>query len=580
LKLTKLNENKIYFVVSGQTNSLGDLKRPEGGKNRNSTERIYTSLPIRNMETWTDQTPTSLFYGSLIKMGGNWSLVPGGLRNLLQDQKGFDPTEYEISSTGAAFVSKSPEIQHWKTPASKVYFVSLDALTDAKIPPPQEVMTENLYGKSSSPVFSPDGRQLAFLKMKQEQYEADKNRIILVPDISKPHETVEILSAEDGFPSGWNASPGSLLWSNDGKALLALAEEKGSVKVFRILLSDKHRKLTLLPTTGCVSSIQRLGPGDERLVLTSSSFGVPNTYSIIDPLALESFKKPEYLHTISSHTIPTLSRPQVREITYRSHDAEIHSFLVTPPNFDAGEKYPVLFLIHGGPQYSWRDDFPLLGMFNPYIFAAQGYCVFLPNITGSSGYGQAFTDEITGNWGGRPYQDLEAGFEYLSQWNDFNFLDMNRAVAAGQSFGGYLIYWLAGQSLGKKFKALVSDSGVFDTSAFASSTDEPWFPAHQFQGRWWKEDERDGIEKWNPRRGVESWETPMMILANGNDFKVPEAQGVAAFSALMEMGVEGKYLGCEGEGHLVMGEENVRVVLREVLGFLGRYTGVEGRDLE
>jgi pre-mRNA-splicing helicase BRR2 len=226
---------------------------------------------------------------------------------------------------------------------------------------------------------------------------------------------------------------------------------------------------------GCISSV---GAFDEGLILTSSTFTDSSRYTMLDP-SLAS--PPKIFHSSSP---PNIYSSQVSEICYSSTDGQkIHAFVVTPQDFNPVKKYPLIFLIHGGPQYAWQDDFPIEGIYNPLVFAAAGYVVFLPNITGSIGYGQKFTDSIRGQWGGKPYTDLESGFKYIK--DNLKFADTERGVAPGGSWGAYMVNWLAGQPFGKEFKALVSDSGIFSTKTFASATDEGWFPTHDFESHWW-----------------------------------------------------------------------------------------------
>ena len=588
-----MDDSTIVFLVSGQATQSGDLYNPANDIAKHSTGKLYTSLPVRKWDSYVTENRNALFFGSLQNINGKYCLAPNSLKYAFQALPGVecpippfgDSSQYDISKTGVVFISKDPMLNRYAapSPASHVYFIPLATFStgggnggsDGETVP-QKIIISDLHGASSSPVFAPGGKSVAFLKMKEAGYESDKNRIILVPDISRPETSIEILASEDGR-GAWDRSPSSITWSDDGKELFATAEERGRAKLFKVSLEAKGLPVAVTEE-GCVSSVKAslgLRLGDEtRLFITSSTFTEPCRYTIVDP----SLRSPPKI--LYSSPLSTISSFQVSEIWYPSVGGElIHTFIVTPKDFDpsAAGKYPIVFLIHGGPQYAWRDDFPVEGIYNPLLFAAQGYVVFLPNITGSTGYGQPFTDSIRGEWGGKPYLDLENGFNYVK--DNLPYADIERAVALGGSWGGYMANWLAGQLLGKQFKALVSDSGIFSTQTFASATDEGWFPKYEFEGHWWAEGKRV-IAKWDPSGFVSHWITPMLIIHNEKDFRHPITEGVAAFNVLQERGIESAFLTFEDEGHMTVLPENMLVLYREVFRFLNRFVGIDGGSVD
>jgi len=211
------------------------------------------------------------------------------------------------------------------------------------------------------------------------------------------------------------------------------------------------------------------------------------------------------------------------------------------------------YFIHGGPQGAWTDSWST--RWNPAIFAEQGYVVVAVNPTGSTGYGQKFVDAIQGEWGGKPYEDLAAGIDYLMKNEGYNYIDFDHMVALGASYGGYMVNWIQGMPLGRKFKALVCHDGVYSTLNQYSS-EELWFPHHDFEGNIWEN--REGYEKWDPaqKSHLDNWATPQMIIHNAKDFRLPISEGIAAFNVLQVKGIPSKFLTFPDENHWVLNPAN------------------------
>jgi dipeptidyl aminopeptidase/acylaminoacyl peptidase len=231
--------------------------------------------------------------------------------------------------------------------------------------------------------------------------------------------------------------------------------------------------------------------------------------------------------------------------------AKIQSILIKPPFFDPNKKYPVIFLIHGGPQGHWDDDFHY--RWNQQLFASKGYVVISPNPRGSTGYGQKFTDEISQHWGDRPYIDLMKTFDYAIK--NFKFIDENNQFSAGASYGGYMENWLEGHTT--RFNAVVSHDGVFNTESEFGTTEELWFPIWEFSGTPWQN--RELYEKFSPHRFIQNAKTPMLVVQGANDFRVPEEQGFQLFTSLQVLGVESKFLYFPNEFHFVTKPQDARL---------------------
>jgi len=246
-----------------------------------------------------------------------------------------------------------------------------------------------------------------------------------------------------------------------------------------------------------------------------------------------------------------------------SDGAKIQSFIVKPPDFDPAKKYPVLFLIHGGPQGAWGESWSY--RWNPQVFAAAGFVVVMPNPHGSIGYGQAFTDSVSGNWGGKPYADIMAVADNIGT---LPYVDKNRMVAAGGSYGGYMIDWILGHN--HPFKALVSHAGVYDLRSEAGTTDELWFVKWEFKGLPWEKD--SDYDQWSPNMFVGNFKTPTLITQGELDYRVPVGQSQELFTALQERHVPSKLVLFPDEGHWILKPQNSRYWYSTVISWLEKYT--------
>jgi dipeptidyl aminopeptidase/acylaminoacyl peptidase len=267
-----------------------------------------------------------------------------------------------------------------------------------------------------------------------------------------------------------------------------------------------------------------------------------------------------------------LSRNQVDEIYWaganKDVETNVHAWVIKPWNFDPKKKYPLAYLVHGGPQGAWTDSWST--RWNPAVYAEQGFVVVSPNPTGSTGYGQDFVDAIQGQWGGLPYEDLVLGFEYIKDHLDY--VDTDRAVALGASYGGYMMNWFQGHDLGRKFKALVTHDGVFSmTSQLAS--EELYFPFHDLKGPLWENP--DAWSEWDPSRFAGKWETPNLIIHSDLDYRLTMNEGLSAFNVLQSRGIESQLLNFPDENHWVLKPENSLVWHEVVLDWINAHVGLE-----
>ncbi|KAL9113362.1 MAG: hypothetical protein Q9227_002403 [Pyrenula ochraceoflavens] len=583
LKIHHLEQGKFAVAVTGKANPDGSLFNPKGATSSHSTGKLYDSLYIRHWDDWVTQQKNAIFTTVLQQSTpkvtdrrGKYSLF--GLTNILNNtglECPFDPpsdgvSQFDISSTGIVFCAKSPHVNPATHTKCETYLVPLKTFLELDVGPPKHLNTPGLHGAVTSPVFSPDGKHVAFLQMPQDGYEADRNIIVLFNDVSRTQEPALFFRNADGS-STWDRSPSSVNWAADGKSLLITAGDKGRECLWQIPLTSSltasEQQPVQLTSKGAVVDFTPAAADSNKLFVSSTSFIDNSTYSIIDPA------KPEDITRVSSlsedGSVFGLSSDQVDETWWKgAHDHPIHAWVIKPSFFKNGNKYPLCFLVHGGPQSAWMDQWST--RWNACVFAEQGYTVVLPNPTGSTTYGQTFTDAIQCQWGGRTYDDLSLGFTHLS--TSLPYCDTTRAVAAGASFGGYMMNWIQGQPLGRKFKALACHDGIFSTVAGGLASEEMYFPVRDMGGRQWEE--RELWEKWDPSRFTENWATPELVIHNDLDFRLTMAEGLAAFNVLQMKGVESRFLTFPDENHFVLQPENSLVWHHTVLNWLNKYAGL------
>ena len=586
IKLKVLDEDRVAIAVVAQAKADGSLYNKEDEAKRYTSAMLYDSLMVRHWDKYVTPNKNAVWHGILQKAKphiteskGRFDL--GNLTNVLKGSRLESPIppfggadHFDLSTKGVGFVAKDPDLNPAFNTKSNFYYVGAEVGPQGlKYTSPAKIEVEGLEGASTSPVFEPNAEGAAFFQMKQNGYESDKNRVVLVADVTKPDSAFEILKNYEG--SGlWDRSPGSVSWSNEGKTLFLTAEEDGKVKLFKLEIPSNPLDMTLLPhavtNSGSISDVRPLGAESSKVFLSGSSLIDNSIYSILDPTASAEAR------VISSNSRDGsffgLSPDQVSDIWFdgAADGQKVHAWVVKPSGFSPGKTYPLAYLIHGGPQGSWEDSWST--RWNPAVYAEQGYVVITPNPTGSTGYGQAFTDAITNEWGGLPYNDLVKGFEYIKA--NLSYVDTSRSVALGASYGGYMMAWMQGHALSKEFKALVCHDGSFNIPAQLAS-DEQYFPNHDLGGSFVTSKENmTKWEKWSPVKHVDEWETPMLVIHNELDYRLPISEGLAMFNVLQERGVKSRFLTFPDENHWVLSEENSLVWHTIVLNWINEHVGL------
>jgi len=502
--------------------------------------RMYHELLIRHWNAWSDGRRSHLFI--MDTPGGKpLDLTPGDYDTppiaLGGDQ------DYAISPDGAevCFVRNiDPEFRKALGTNNALFLV----------PARGGEITRLTTNKANdvSPLYSPDGRFLAYKAMARPGFEADKYTLMVYDRKAK---------SVRNLTSGLDFSVAEFVWTADGSALYFSAEEGGRMSVFHIPSQGGQAEKIL---QGHTLSGLNLSPDGKTLYFLKQSVQLPAevfSYQIAS-------KAPAPVTRFNAGLLAGLALSPVEEFSFKGGAGDtVHGFLLKPPSFDPSKKYPLVMLLHGGPQGAWLDEFHY--RWNAPMFAAPGYAVAMINFHGSTGYGQAFTDSISGDWGGKPYQDIMLGLDWLLANNAW--IDKDRLAAAGASYGGYLIDWIESQTA--RFRCLVSHSGVYDIRSMFGATEELWFPEWEFKGTPWSN--KAQYDKWSPSSYVANFKTPCLVVHGQNDFRVPLSQGLQFYTALQLMNVPSKFLTFPDEDHFVQKPQNAELWWKTVLGWLAEY---------
>ena len=500
-----------------------NAKRLEADKNSKVKARIYTSLLYRHWDQWQGPRRKHLFAVSS-EGGAPKDLTPGPNDVPPFSLGGNDDYAASYDGNEVAFAMNADASPATSTNAD-LYVVPAGGGEVRRI-------TDNT-GADNSSVYSPDGRWLAYRSQARAGFESDRWRLMLLDRST---------GRANALTEGLDRNVGSISFSPDSKRIFFSVEDRGRSAIHMVPITGGASK----PVVTGSSHIEeaQFTPDGKTMIYAEVSGSRPmEIYK-----AVSGGGSPQPLTRFNDDILAQYQLTALEEFWVEGAErAQVHSFVVKPPNFKKDERYPVLFLIHGGPQGAWGESWSY--RWNPQVFAAAGFVVVMPNPRGSTGYGQRFTDEVSGDWGGKVYDDIMAVVDHVTKQS---WADPDRFAAAGGSYGGYMMNWMQGHT--QRFRAMVCHAGVYDLKSMGGETEELWFTKWEFGGMPWETPEVH--ERWSPSNFVREFKTPTLVIHGELDFRVPYGQGLQLFTALQSQKVPSKLLLYPDEGHWIGKPQN------------------------
>jgi dipeptidyl aminopeptidase/acylaminoacyl peptidase len=450
---------------------------------------------------------------------------------------------YAISPDGqeVAYTSNIDEVEAIST-NNEIFVVPISGGTAKKI--------STSPGSDTTPLYSPNGKYLAWRSQPRAGFEADKWRLLV-----QDRQSGQTRDLTDKF----DRSVGSFTWWDKGQGdrdsdnirLFFSAEDHGESPLFGVVNEGEPQKIVYLHADDLIFS-------NRTLFFSRASITFPTEIWRAHGPDIDNRFEPSQVTHMNDALLSQIDMQPLESFTFKgANDDHVQGFIVKPPGFDPNKKYPLKFLIHGGPQGAWGNEWTY--RWNAELFAATGnYVVVMINFHGSTSYGQKFTDSISGDWGGKPYIDLMKGLDYVEK--TYPFIDKNREAALGASYGGYMANWLLGHT--NRFKCIVSHDGMFNAESAYGTTEELWFPNWEFGGPPWKK--RDVYRKWSPHEYAANFKTPTLVVHGQNDYRLDVSEGFQLFTTLQRLKIPSKMLYFPDEGHWVLKPQNSRLWYKTV----------------
>ncbi len=617
----------VYTECNGQPNEIScNTKKFYQEKNSKVKALVFDNLLYRHWNTYKEGKRTHLLLANIRSAGApncmNAPEQPCSNRHyFVTSYRDLTPGDYDapVFSLGGqdnyAFSPDGQEIcytsNHDKNPAAStnndLWVVPVNVGTDtdhvgaaaaAAAAAPVLAQTKNITADNpasdSTPLYSPDGRYIAYRAQQRPGYESDRFRLTLYD-----RKTGEKKNLTESFDH-WI---GTYAWAPDGSRIYFAAEDKGTSPVYSVnfrteISAEKGRDISIRNTNINIDLFLpgfnddlSVTPDGSSVVLTRMSLTAPSEIYRTTPVSDRCKSEPPVkarredecngVARITHLNDPVLSQVAMQPLESfwftGAQGDKVEGFLVKPPNLgvqwltngsasepSTSKKYPVKFLIHGGPQGAWGDDWSY--RWNPELFAANGYVVIMINFHGSTGYGQKFIDAINGDWGGAPFEDLMKGLDYAEE--HYSFIDKSRECALGASYGGYMANWVLGHT--DRFKCIVSHDGMFNAESAWGTTEELWFNDWEFKGTPY--DNRAMYEKWSPHQYAKNFKTPTLVIHGQRDYRLDVSEGLQLFTTLQMEGVPSKMLYFPDEGHWVLKPQNSQLWYKTVNDWVDQWT--------
>ncbi|KAJ1303239.1 hypothetical protein OPQ81_011437 [Rhizoctonia solani] len=568
----------VFSAYVYEDRNLSSVReQDEQWRNRGNTALVYDENFVRHWDEYRTPKRQALFSVDLKKKDGAWSL--GEEVFALQLPEHSTPVEpfggtddFDVSETHVIYTTKDPKVPEALHTRQNVYLAPLRPAPGSDL---IRELTSGIQGATHNPVLSKDGKKAAWTEMERDGYESDRSKLV-VYDIEAG---IRFTITED-----WDQSVADLTFTPDGKSIIFTSGHNAKILLYTIPVpptpteSDKHLPAVIpiaLTTKHSATNPQALPGG--RVAFTSSSLNSPNDIFVLSGLdstgGLPHKIEIKRVSKFSKDKLSELDLSEPEEFWFKgAKDRKVQGWIVRPPGATKGKKYPVVLLIHGGPQSAWEDNWST--RWNPQVFAQQGYVVVTINPAGSTTFGQEFTDAIAEDWGGRPFEDLRKGWKYVL--NNYEEVDRNRAVAAGASWGGYAINWIQSHpEWNFNFKALVCHDGVFNTVYNGFATDELYFFNHDFGGAPWSKRGHELAEKFNPANRVSHWSTPQLVIHGSRDYRLAETEGLSVFNALQSRGIPSRIVIFPDENHWVLKPGNSLKWHYEVFRWFNEWVGAD-----
>jgi dipeptidyl aminopeptidase/acylaminoacyl peptidase len=551
---------KILFISEVYPDCRDDAcnkAKDEERANSKVKAMVFTKLFYRHWNHYTNFKRSHLFVVSA--EGGTAQDITPGDHDVPpfslggQDNYAISPDSQEV-----AFTSNHDEVEATST-NNDIFVVPAAGGTAKKL--------STSPGSDSTPLYSPDGKWLAWRMQERAGYESDRFRLV-----TYNRATGEIRNRTEDFDH-WVEN---FIWTPDSAAIYFTSEDAGEIPIYMLDLNfDKVLAKGGYPIDAQgrhpvgVQEIARganddlsITPDGKTLVFTRMSVRAPNE---VYKLAIGSKDAVQLTHLNDAVLAQVVMQPLEPFWFLGAGGTKVQGFIVKPPNFDPQKKYPVKFLIHGGPQGQWGDEWTY--RWNAELLAANGYVVIMINPRGSTGYGQKFIDEINGDWGGKPYVDLMNGLDYAEK--TYPFIDKGRECALGASYGGYMIDWILGHT--NRFKCLVSHDGMFNAESAYGSTEELWFNEWEFKGLPWTD--RENYRKWSPHLYATEFKTPTLVVHSQLDYRLDVSEGFQLFTTLQRLKIPSKMLYFPDEGHWVLKPQNSQLWYKTVNEWVDEWVG-------